>query len=401
MFTITADAVLPCTITGSWPRPRWMDVSMWRRPLDSCMMDVRFREKFGDALTTVIGDQERAGLDILTHGDLHCDEDYAGRAWHHYPLQRWAGFEGEHLQSWLTRSPWLKYPPGTMLNEIYTGWRWPRVTGKIEHRPLDYPKIWRLAQARTRKPVRFGTCCSQVMGLFLDIATPHYKDKRQVLWDMAEAMNTELRALAAAGCKSIQIEEPCLHFMANTFGKDHDDVKFYLECYNREVQGLDNVEVWIHTCWGNPNMQRVIEDTSYAASLELYMEQCRGDVWTVEMKDRDFADIALLERFKHDSKKKICIGAVSHRTLQADRPEEVAASIRRALEYVKPENLIVSSDCGFGRQGANREIAFFKATAIAQGTNLVRKELGLPTTHVPAADPRLQTDLVPKSTTRS
>ena len=52
--------------------------------------------------------------------------------------------------------------------------------------------------------------------------------------------------------------------MANTFGKDHDDVQFMIDAFNREVQGLDDVEFWIHTCWGNPNMQRVMEDTSYA-----------------------------------------------------------------------------------------------------------------------------------------
>ena len=116
MLTVTKDLVLPATITGSWPRPRWFDMSMWGRPLDTCMMDVRFREQFGDALSTVIADEERAGLDIVTHGDLHCDDDMAGRAWHHYPLQRWAGFEGDYLQSEETRSPWLRYPPGTLLN---------------------------------------------------------------------------------------------------------------------------------------------------------------------------------------------------------------------------------------------------------------------------------------------
>ena len=180
------------------------------------MMDTRFREKYVDALATVVGDEERAGLDILTHGDLHCDDDMAGRSWHHYPLQRWAGFEGDYLQSEETRSPWLRYPPGTLLNEIYTGWRWPHVVDKIEHRPLDFPKIWRMAQSKTRKPVRFGTCCTQVMGLFLDLHTDKYKDTREVIWDMAVAMNTELHALKAAGCQCIQIEEPTLHFWANT-----------------------------------------------------------------------------------------------------------------------------------------------------------------------------------------
>ena len=161
MLTVTKDLLLPATITGSWPRPRWFDMSMWGRPLDSCMMDTRYREQFGDALSTVIADQERAGLDIVTHGDLHCDDDMAGRSWHHYPLQRWAGFEGDYLQSEETRSPWLRYPPGTLLNEIYTAWRWPRVVDKVAHRPLDYPKIWRLAPSLAgRSPRPWSTCRS-------------------------------------------------------------------------------------------------------------------------------------------------------------------------------------------------------------------------------------------------
>ncbi len=395
MFTVTADLMLPATITGSWPRPRWFDVSMWGRPLDTCMMEVRFRELFQDALAVVISDQERAGLDIVGHGDFFCDEDMAGRSWHHYPLQRWAGVEGDYLQSAETRSEFLKYPPGTLLSEVYTGWRWPRVVDKIEHRPLDYPKIYRICQAKTRKRFKFGTVCSQVMGLFLDIHTPKYKDKREVLWDMAVAMNKELLALRDAGCRCIQTEEPTFHFLANTLGKDHESVKFAMEVFNRELEGLDDVEIWIHTCWGNPNMQRVMEDTSYAASMELYLEHCKGDVWTIETKDRNFRDIELFEPWKHELKKKIAIGGVSHRSLQADRPEEVAGEIRRALKYIPPERLIVSSDCGFGRQGCNREIAFWKASAIAQGCNIVRRELGLEETYVPAADPALQTDIVP------
>ncbi len=113
------------------------------------------------------------------------------------------------------------------------------------------------------------------------------------------------------------------------------------------------------------------------------------------MKDRGQKDLELFALFKNNLKKKICIGAVSHRMLQVDRPEEVAAEIRKALKYIPVEKLIVSNDCGFGRQGCNREIAFYKASAIAQGCNIVRRELGLPTTHVPAADTALQVDVVP------
>lgn len=113
MFTVTANLMLPSTVTGSWPRPRWFDVSMWGRPLDTCMMDVRFREKFQDAMAVVTSDQERAGLDLLTHGDFHCDEDMAGRSWHHYPLQRWAGFA--------TRPP--PSPRGATSSAKNLGWR--------------------------------------------------------------------------------------------------------------------------------------------------------------------------------------------------------------------------------------------------------------------------------------
>ena len=69
------------------------------------------------------------------------------------------------------------------------------------------------------------------------------------------------------------------------------------------------------------------------------------------MTDRDFAEIELFGAMKGRLPKKIAVGAVSHRTLQCDRPEDVAARIRRALEHIAPEQLIVSSDCGFGRQG--------------------------------------------------
>jgi 5-methyltetrahydropteroyltriglutamate--homocysteine methyltransferase len=170
-----------------------------------------------------------------------------------------------------------------------------------------------------------------------------------------------------------------------------------IECFNREVQGLDDVEIWIHTCWGNPNMQRVIENDSYLESFQLYLGACRGDVWTLEMKDRNLREIELFAPLKGQLKKKICVGAVSHRRLQVESAEEVASSIRTALKHIAPEQLIVSSDCGFGRQGCNRDIAFFKTVAIAQGTNLVRRELGLPEIAGRASNPAFQTDIVPKT----
>jgi 5-methyltetrahydropteroyltriglutamate--homocysteine methyltransferase len=376
-------------------------MSMWGRPLPTAMMDVVYREQLGDALSAVIDDQERAGLDIVTNGDYFLDEDFAGRSWHHYALQRWLGLSGDHDTQEVLWELLGQFKPGTLLHEIYTTWRWPRVVGKIEPNPdngLEYPRIWRLAQARTRKPVKFGTVCAQVFSFFLDIRTDVYRkdDKRELIWDMATAMNKELRALAAAGCQVIQIEDPILHYVSYFHPEQTEYIDFLIEAFNHEIEGLEDVEVWIHTCWGNPNMQRVYELTPYVPeAIEIYLERVKGDVLTVEMKDRGQADLELFGQYKASMRKKIAIGVVSHRSLQVETPDEVAQQVRNALKYIDPEKLVLSSDCGFGRQGCNRVIAFYKAAAIAQGANIIRRELGLPETYVPAADPRLQLDVVP------
>ena len=168
-----------------------------------------------------------------------------------------------------------------------------------------------------------------------------------------------------------------------------------IEAFKREVQGLEDVELWIRTCWGNPNMQRVIENDSYRESFELYLHELPGDVWTVEMTDRDFREIELFSTMKGNLPKKVAVGVVSHRSLQVDTPEEVAGRVRMAMEHIDPQQLILSTDCGFGRQGCNRDIAFFKTAAIAQARDIVRGELGLEPIGCPAAEPTLQTDIVP------
>jgi 5-methyltetrahydropteroyltriglutamate--homocysteine methyltransferase len=87
--------------------------------------------------------------------------------------------------------------------------------------------------------------------------------------------------------------------------------------------------------------------------------------------------------------KKIALGVISHRTLQVERPEEIADLIRRALKVIELERLILTSDCGFGRQSMSRMHAFYKMVALTRGTNIVRRELGLPEADIPAADAKL------------
>ena len=98
-----------------------------------------------------------------------------------------------------------------------------------------------------------------------------------------------------------------------------------VEAYNREVQGLDDVEIWIHTCWGNPNMQKVYTGESYASSIDIYLNRLKGDVWTVEMTENDFAEIDLFKPYADKLTKKVAVGVVSHRTLQVKAERDSAA----------------------------------------------------------------------------
>jgi len=85
---------------------------------------------------------------------------------------------------------------------------------------------------------------------------------------------------------------------------------------------------------------------------------------------------------------KVCIGAIDHHTLQVESPAEVADLIRKALKVIPAERLVLSSDCGMGREGMSRRHAFYKMVSLVQGVNIVKAELGLPVTESQAADPR-------------
>ena len=110
-------------------------------------------------------------------------------------------------------------------------------------------------------------------------------------------------------------------------------------------------------------MQKVYSGESYANSIDTYLNRLKGDVWTVEMTERDFAEIDLFKPYAGNLAKKVAVGVVNHRQLQADLPSVVAGRIRRALEVIPADKLVLSSDCGFGRQGCNRTVAYYKAAA--------------------------------------
>jgi 5-methyltetrahydropteroyltriglutamate--homocysteine methyltransferase len=213
-----------------------------------------------------------------------------------------------------------------------------------------------------------------------------YDDDKAMILDLCDIMNAEFRDLAAAGCPLIQVEEPPHHSRALSPDSTDADLEFQTEAFNRQLAGVD-AEIWVHTCWGNPNQQRVHwKVPSYERALP-HLLRLTCDVLTIECASSDGQDLPLFKHIKTD--KKIAIGVVNHCNTVVEPAEHVAALIRKALEYIPKEQLVISTDCGFGREGLSRRIAFYKCVALVEGTNIVRRELGLPEARVRAADPKL------------
>jgi 5-methyltetrahydropteroyltriglutamate--homocysteine methyltransferase len=165
-----------------------------------------------------------------------------------------------------------------------------------------------------------------------------------------------------------------------------------LEVFNNTVRGLrDKTEVWCHTCWGNPSQQRMFAEVqTYKPALDI-LNKVDADVITFESVSSHGMDLEAIGR--HITDMKVAIGVIDHHSLQVERKEDVAEHIRTALKHIPAERLVVSSDCGMGREGMSRRHALYKMAALVQGTNVVRKELGAPLADCLLADTRFS--LVP------
>jgi 5-methyltetrahydropteroyltriglutamate--homocysteine methyltransferase len=384
MYKATADVVLPTTIIGSLPRPGWYTQNLGRREFREAMVDRAYREQYLDACSTYLRDQEVAGLDIVTDGDCRFDADVAGHNWFSYAPLRMSGFSGAAFYKAGGKAG-FPHKPGHILHDVLETRMMPELTGPVGRGTLQYTAIWKAAQRLTTRPVKFGTIMPELIAMA--VRDHHYKDLRKAILAISDALNEELHELADAGCKVIQMEEPQIHLLAAKGLVDKVlNPDFMVEVFNNTVRGLrSKTEIWCHTCWGNPAAQRLFAKTpSYAPAIEP-LSRIDADVITFETCSSAGMDLEAIGKIKD---KKICIGVVDHHTLQVETPEQVAALVRKALEHIPAERLILGSDCGMGREGMSRRHAFYKMVSIVQGTNLVRRERKLPEAACLAADER-------------
>ncbi len=386
MLKATAGTVLPTTITGSLPRPSWYTENLGIKSFLDAMVISRFREQYVDALSVYLREQEVAGLDIVTDGDCRFDQDVGGQSWTSYPPHHMSGFETQHPKLAAVGAGGIAFPRGHILHDYLEARVMPKIVGPIGRGEMQYAEIFKAAQRLTRKPVKFGTVTPELVAFA--VQDEHYTSLPDRIMAMSDAFNAELHDLADAGCPVIQLEEPQIHLLAARGYKDPVITpEFMLRVFNNTVKGLRaKTEVWCHTCWGNPSQQRMFGSIqSYKPALAL-LNQVDADVITFEMASSHCAELG--DVGAAITGMKVGIGVIDHHTLQVESPEEVATIVRRALKVIPAERLVLSSDCGMGREGMSRRHAFYKMVALVQGVNVVKNELGLPVTESLAADPK-------------
>ena len=362
MLTATKDLMLPATVTGSWPRPRWYDGGLWGRPLDTRAA----RRPLPRAVPRrALDGHRRPGAGRARHPHQRRLSPRRGlRRPLVAPLPA-AALEGLRARGAPVRGlarPAARVPARhaderdrddvALAARRRQGRARPAQPARVREALADRP-----GARASGKPVKFGTCSSQVLSIFLDSHTTDYdlEDKKQLIWDMATAMNLELRQLAAAGAKVIQIEEPTIHFVALLLPRPDRAARLP----RRRVQPRGR----------RPRRRRAVDP--HLLGQPEHAEGLHGRV--VRELDRDLPRAAQgrrldgrgdRERARRDRpvqavcrepvKKKVAVGVVNHRTLQADMAPVVAGRVRRAMEVIPADKLILSSDCGFGRQGFSR-----------------------------------------------
>src|SRR5436189_18139 len=147
--------------------------------------------------------------------------------------------------------------------------------------------------------VKFGAICAPAMAGML--WNEFYADDKAMILDLCDIINAELRDMAAAGCPLIQVEEPPHHMRAQQKECTDADLEFLTDAFNRQLKGV-NAEIWVHTCWGNPNQQRVHYNVpSYERALP-HLLQLDGHVLTLECASSDGKDLPLFKHITTDKK---------------------------------------------------------------------------------------------------
>jgi 5-methyltetrahydropteroyltriglutamate--homocysteine methyltransferase len=358
--------LLPTTMVGSYPRPAWFTQQLAGRDVLEAFKIACHAEAFHDATRVVIRDQEDAGLDILSDGQMWFDDYHMGIGsflW--YWLERTRGFSAEKLPHPARakakgRDVWALDEAGGVA-----------VEGAIERGPVRMALLYRWAQGHTTRPIKacVGAGPVQLSTLAHFRAGP-VKDRYELSSALAEVFRAEIRELVEAGCKHVQLED--LGAWIPRLSGDRDWA-WVSEIVDRTLADVPHgVERAWHFCMGNAwgNQLEGMTAGGYREVLPHY-HGVKVDAYVLDFACRDMADADLLRALPAD--KKVHAGVIDVRTLEIEHPEQVAARVRKVLAHIEPERVTLTTDCGLKQ--LPRAVAIQKLRSLVAGAELVRREL--------------------------
>ena len=340
------EKLLPTTVVGSYVQPEWLlDRSnlkgrlpprvrakeMWRLPPEF------LEEAQNDATLLAIRDMERAGVDIISDGEIR-RESYSNRV-----ATALGGIDIDK--------------PGTAIDRTGHPNPVPRIAGPIRRvRPIEVDDV-KFLRANTDRKIKITLPGPFTMTQ--QAQNDYYDSDEAAAMDYAAAVNEEVRALFAAGADVVQLDEPYMQ------ARPEIAKKYAVKAINRALEGIEG-ETAVHICFGYAH---VVHARPEGYSFLPELENCVVRQVSIETAQSGL-DLKVLDALPS---KKIILGVLDLSTDEIETPETVAKRIRRAFDHVAPERIVVAPDCGMKYMA--RSVAFGKLKAMCDGAAIVRAEL--------------------------
>ncbi len=338
--------LLPTTVVGSYVQPDWLvdrnnlkgrlpprvrAQELWRVAPEFLL------EAQNDATLLAIRDQERAGVDIITDGEIR-RESYSNRL-----ATALGGIDIEQ--------------PGTAIDRTGHPNPVPRIAGPIRReRPIEVDDV-KFLRANTDRKIKITLPGPFTMTQ--QAQNDHYPDDAAAAMDYAAAVNEEIRDLFAAGADVVQLDEPYMQARPDVARQ------YAIRAINRALDRIEG-ETAVHLCFGYAH---IVHSRPSGYSFLPELEACSASQISIETAQSGLD----LEILKTLPSKKIMLGVLDLGSPDIETPETVAARIRRALEHVSPDRVIVAPDCGM--KYLSRDVAFGKLKAMCEGADIVRSSL--------------------------
>jgi 5-methyltetrahydropteroyltriglutamate--homocysteine methyltransferase len=334
------------TVVGSYPFPGWVELAA--NHVDELGRDDR-QEAIRDAVWAAVGDQLRAGVDVITDGEQTRFD---------FNLSFYAFLDGLELERESRRhfGPPAHDQRGRhrIVGELLA----PRGLGVVE-------EFERLRELAPPGPMLKASVPGPYTLAGRIEPTGDYADRYAVTEALVPIVRDELVRLVAAGCEIVTVDEPSMSCYAW-----REDVERLVEIFNRTVEPVaGRVYIGAHLCFGNFK-GRAIAPRRYAPMFPAFLGLA-ADELHLEMASREFAELELIEEIGRE--KDVGVGVIDVKSYYVETPGDVEERIRRCLRYVAPERLSVSPDCGLSQTA--RWAASRKLESMVAGARRVREKI--------------------------